>query len=47
MNGQMEKPMGWYKFLVYAGAFLAAGWHIVWTSFFCISYTWVSSTRTG
>ncbi len=34
MNGQMEKPMGWYKFLVYAGAFLAAGWHIVWTSFF-------------
>ena len=30
----MEKPMGWYKFLVYAGAFLAAGWHIVWTSFF-------------
>lgn len=29
MNGQMEKPMGWYKFLVYAGAFLAAGWHIL------------------
>lgn len=25
----MEKPMGWYKFLVYAGAFLAAGWHIL------------------
>ena len=29
MNGQMEKPMGWYKFLVYAGAFLAAGRHIL------------------
>lgn len=42
----MEKPMGWYKFLVYAGAFLAAGWHILnalgYLYYFMSAYLWYS-----